>query len=232
MNLIEARNHPLVKYAQENLWGSGVTDIPEQFEKEFFALPENDQRFVRTFFTAATTSCPVPLSLAEDPQYGPAYLEKRYTSVETWYRYLKKGPLRDSSFGEPVDLTHLGGRGRRYDQNWIPEGRENTLIGPSTYEGHILPRLIIDILDYSRKQQLDVSENTFHALNLIAFTPDEPIRAIASLAIYMNALGFSRGQLHDRLFDAGYRDETPEDYWRPILESLGTLLPKELRFHD
>lgn len=232
MNLLEARSHPLVEYAKTNLWGSGVTDIPEQFEKEFFDLSEDDQRLVRTFFTAATISCPVPLSLSEDPKYGPTYLEKRYTSVDFWYRYLKEGPLKDSSFGDPVDLTHLGGRGRRYDQNWIPEGREYGLIGPSTYEGHVLPRLIIDILNYSRGQQLDVSENTFRSLDLIALTSDEPIRAIASLAIYMDALGFRRGQLHDRLFDAGYRDETPEDYWRPILESLGTLLPKELRFHD
>lgn len=46
----------------------------------------------RTFFTAATVSCPVPLTLAEDPKYGPAYLEKRYTSVDFWYRYLKEGP--------------------------------------------------------------------------------------------------------------------------------------------
>jgi len=232
MNLSEARSHPLVEYARTNLWGSGITTIPEQFEEEFNSLSASDRQLVRVLFTAATVSCPVPLSLAEDPKYGPAYLEKRYTSVDFWYRYLKEGPLKDSSFGDPVDLTHLGGRGRRYDQGWIPDGREYGVVGPSTYEGHILPRMIIDILNYSREQRLDVSENTFHALNLIALTPDEPIRAIASLAIYMSALGFHRGQLHDRLFDAGYRGETPEDYWRPILESLGTLLPRDLQFHD
>ena len=38
MNLLEARNHPLVEYARTNLWGSGVTTIPEQFIADFEAL--------------------------------------------------------------------------------------------------------------------------------------------------------------------------------------------------
>ena len=105
MNLSEARRHPLVEYARTNLWGSGATDIPEQFENEFNALSPEDQQIVRVLFTAATISCPIPLSLAKDPKYGPAYLEKRYSSVGFWYRYLKKGPLKDTSFGSLVDLT-------------------------------------------------------------------------------------------------------------------------------
>ena len=232
MNLLEARNHPLVEYARTNLWGSGVTTIPEQFIADFEALTPSYQQLVRVFFTAATISCPVPLSLAENPKYGPAYLEERYTSVDFWYRYLKEGPLKDSSFGSPVDLTHLGGRGRRYDQNWIPEGREYGLIGRSTYEGHIIPRLLIDIINYSKKYELDVAEHTFCALDLVAARPDEPIRAIASLAIYMRELGFGLEHLKDRLFDSGYREETPEKYWRPILEHLSTMLPEGFQFHD
>lgn len=230
MNLLEARNHPLVKYARTNLWGSGITTIPEQFEEQFLALSEDDRQLVRTFFTAATTSCPVPLSLSENPKYGPAYLEKRYTSIDFWYRYLKEGPLKDSSFGSPVDLTHLGGRGRRYDQNWIPKGREYGLIGPSTYEGHVLPRLIIDFINYFQHSEFDVAAMTFQALDTISDQASDPIEAIASLAEYMKGLGFDVKRLKERLFDEGYQQETPEDYWRPIFESLNDLLPDALNF--
>lgn len=230
MNLLEARNHPLVEYAKKNLWGSGVTNIPEQFEEQFLALSEDDQQLVRTFFTAATVSCPVPLSLAEDPQYGPAYLEVRHTSVDFWYRYLKEGPLKDSPFGSPVDLTHLGGRGRRYDQNWIPEGREYGLIGPSTYEGHVLPRLIIDFINSFQHTELDVTTITFEALDLISDQANNPYEAIASLAEYMRGLGFDVDRLKERLFDEGYQQETPEGYWRPLFEVLNDLLPDTLNF--
>lgn len=235
MNILEARNHPLVEYARQNLWGSGITTTPEQFEAAFDNLSSDDQQLVRTFFTAATTSCPVPLTLVEDSKYGPAYLEKRYTSIDFWYRYLKEGPLKYSSFGSPVDLTHLGGRGRRYDQNWIPVGREYGLVGPSTYEGHILPRLIIDVIDYSQKYKFDVTKQTFKALDLITGSAHAPLEAIAALALYMNdmsGMGFSAEHLKKRLFDEGYQQETPEDYWRPIFEYLSEMLPEDLHFHD
>lgn len=231
MNIREARIHPLVEYTRINLWGSGVTDIPEQFVADFEALTPSYQQLVRVFFTAATVSCPVPLSLAENPKYGPAYLEERYTSVDFWYRYLKEGSLRDSSFGEPVDLTHLGGRGRRYDQNWIPVGRENTLVGPSTYEGHVLPRLIIDVINYLQYSEFDVATMTFQVLDTISDQANNPLEAIASLAEYMKGLGFDVKRLKERLFDEGYQQETPEGYWRPIFEVLNDILPTALNFN-
>lgn len=230
MNLQEAKHHPLVEYARENLWGSGTATIPEQFEEQFLALSEDDQRLVRTFFTAATVSCPVPLSLAEDPRYGPGYLEVRYTSVDFWYRYLKEGIFKNTSFGAPVDLTHLGGRGSRYDNDWIPVGRESGLVGPSTYEGHILPRLIIDILNFSQKYELNVAEQTFRALDIVINTANDPLGTIASLALYMKEIGFGVEPLKERLFDEGYQQETPKRYWYLKFDQLNSMLPEELRY--
>jgi len=232
MNIKEALAHPLVEYARKNLWGSGTTTVPEQFGEALAKLSEDDRQLVRVLFTAATVSCPVPLSLAENPKYGPDYLEVRYASVDFWYRYLKEGILKNTSFGESVDLAHLGGRGPAKDEGWIPAGRESCLSGPSTYEGHVLSRQIIDTINYSKKYELDVAEYALCALDVIAATPGEPIRAVASLAIYMHELGFGREHLQDRLFDAGYRDETPEGYWRPIFKHLNIMLPEGLQFHD
>lgn len=226
MNIKEAVGHPLVQYARESLWGSGITTIPGRFENGFNSLPPEDQKLVRTFFTAATVSCPVPRSLAEDPKYGPDYLEKRYTSVGFWYRYLETEVLRDTAFGAPVHLSFLGGRGKRFDQGWVPAGREQGLIGPSTYEGYILPRLLIDILEFSKKYELDASANLNFALKLISSAPEEPIRLIATLANHMRSLGFGWQHLRDRLFDAGYQEETPEGYWRPIFEELNFMLSR------
>lgn len=166
MNTREIPNHPLVKYARENLWGSGITTIPAQFEAAFDKLPPDDQQLVRAFFTAATTSCPVPVSLAEDPKYGPAYQEVRYTSVDFWYRFLELGPLYNADFGQSVDLAFLGGRGKQ-DAGWVPDVYQHYLIGPSTYEGYILPRLIIDILNFANKYELDPVWHTTHALDII-----------------------------------------------------------------
>ena len=231
MNLSEARRHPLVEYARTNLWGSGATDIPEQFENEFNALSPEDQQIVRVLFTAATISCPIPLSLAKDPKYGPAYLEKRYSSVGFWYRYLKKGPLKDTSFGSPVDLTHFGGRGWKFDKKWISADKKYSLIGPSTYEGHVLPRLIIDFINYySQQSEFDVATMTFQALDTISDQASNPIEAIASLAEYMKGLGFDVKRIKERLFDEGYQKENPEGYWRPIFGYLNDILPTALNF--
>lgn len=230
MNTKEALNHSLVAYARKNLWGSGVTTVPERFEGDLALLPGDDRQLVHVLFAAAATSCPVPVRLVKDPKYGPDYLDARYTGVSFWFRYLKKGVLKNTSFGEPVDLTDLGGRGPAHDEGWIPAGRESCLIGPSTYESHVLSRQIIDIIKFSKKYELDVAKEMTTALDLIDATPNEPIRAIASLAVYMHGLGFGRAHLQDRLFDAGYRDETPERYWRPILEYLNILLPDSLKY--
>ena len=235
MNIKEALAHPRVEYARKNLWGSGTTTVPEQFGEALAKLSEDDRQLVHVLFAAATTSCPVPVSLIENQKYGPNYLEERYTSVSFWFCYLKEGVLKNTSFGESVDLTRLGGRGPAKDEGWIPVGRESCLVGPSTYEGHVLSRQIIDIINYSKKYELDVAEYTLCALDVIIITatpPSEPIRAVASLAIFMHELGFGREHLQDRLFDAGYRDETPEGYWRPIFKHLNIMLPEGLQFHD
>ncbi len=230
MNIQEATTHPLVDHARKELWGTGIITIPPEFEADFYLLAPEDQQLVRAFFTAAATSCPVPVRLLENPKYGPDYLEERYTSISFWFRFLKEGVLKDTSFGEPVDLTNLGGRGTAQDDGWIPAGRESCLVGPSTYEGHVLSRQIIDIIIFSKKYGLDVAEEMTTALDLIAATPNEPIRAIASLAVYMHILGFGEELLRDRLFDVGYRKETPERYWRPILDYLNTILPDNLQY--
>lgn len=229
MNTNEAIEHRLVSYARKNLWGSGTTTIPEQFVDDLTGLSKNDRQVVHVLFAAATTSCPIPVRLIEDPKYGPDYLEVRYTSVSFWFRYLKREMLRNTSFGEPVDLTHLGGRGPAWDEGWIPAGRESCLIGPSTYEGHVLSRQIIDIIKFSKKYELNAAKEITTTLDLVATIPNEPIRVIASLAVYMHKLGFGEEYLKDRLFDEGYRQETPENYWRPIFEYLNSLLPDNLK---
>lgn len=231
MNIQEAIDHSLVRYAKENLWGSGITTIPAQFEAAFDKLRPDDQQLVRTFFTAATTSCPVPISLAEDQKYGPAYQEVRYTSVNFWYRFLELGPLYDADFGRPVDLAFLGGRGKQ-DADWVPGVYQRYLIGPSTYEGYLLPRLIIDILNFASKYEIDVAWHTTHALDIIEDNATSPYTAIATLAKYMRQIGFGCQYLTDRLFDEGYRSETPQKYWRPIFEYLSEMLPEDLHFHD
>lgn len=230
MNLNEAKRHPLVEHARENLWGSGITTIPEEFETDFNKLPHDEQQLVRTFFTAATTSCPVPITLAEDPKYGPAYQEVRYSSVNFLYRYLEQKILSNTDFGHLVDLRFIGVRGQQ-DKDCVPEIWQNFLIGPSTYEGYMIPRLILDIINYSQKCELpDVAGKVFEALDIIAKTPDNRIKIIANLSSYMRELGFGLEHLSDRLFDAGYRDETPRGYWGPIFDQLNSYLPQDLNF--
>lgn len=231
MNIQEAIDHPLVRYAKENLWGSGINTLPAHSEAAFDKLTPDDQQLVRAFFTAATTSCPVPVSLAEDPMYGPAYQEVRYTSVNFWYRFLELGPLRHTDFGQPVDLAFLGGRGKQ-DADWVPGVCQRFLIGPSTYEGYILPRLIIDILNYANKYEIDAAWHTIHALDIIEANSNISCTTIAALVTYMRQIGFGWQHLTDRLFDEGYRSETPPQYWRPVFENISEILPEELHFHD
>lgn len=224
----QAAKHPIVEYAKFHLWDSGITTIPKRVEDELNELSKDDRQKVLAFFTAASVGCPVPVTLASDSKYGPKYQVERYTQTGFWYRQLEE-LLGDSMFGHPVDLTFLGGRGTQ-DEGWVPEGRKRYLSGPSTYEGYMLPRLIIDIISFADKYGLDVTAETFRVLDLVIVFADRPFSAIAFLVIYMRQIGFGIEHLSDRLYDEDFRNETPPEYWQPLFDHLSGLLPPELNY--
>ncbi len=185
MLIEQAMTHPIVAYAKENLWGSAKTTIPEQFEIDFDALPPKDQQLVRAFYTGATTACGVALSLAENPKYGPAYQEKRYTSVNVWFKWLKENlPTHLSrNFGAPVELRPSKGIST-FDPSWLPESKRYCLIGPATYEGFVLPRLIIDVINKP--------EMVYQMIDQIRLQPTI-LQAIARAGVFQLENGCLRG---------------------------------------
>lgn len=230
MNLLEAGNHPLVRFARENLWESGVISIPDQFEEDFYVLSAGDRQLVRAFFLGATTGCPSVFSLCDNPEYGPAYQERRYGSTAAWYRVLKEGVLKDDYFGDPVDLTHFGEQGNQ-DVGWVPEDRQRNVQGPSTYEGYTLPRMIIDVLNFSVEKGLDPMEKTFFVLDLIENTPNS-LHAIAALAYYMRKLDIKPDAIKATIFDPDYAAELPKGYWYALFGFVSDMLPDELQYDD
>lgn len=230
MKIQEAISHPLVQYARENLWETGVISIPEQFEKDFYTLPEKDRQLVRAFFYAATSGCPEPVTLAEDPKHGPAYQERRYGSTSTWY-HVQEGIFRDKDghFGDRVDLTPFGERGHQ-DAGWVPENRQHSVQGPSTYEGFTLPRMIIDVLNFSVEKGLDPMAEVTHTLDLIE-NVRSPLIAIASLAFRMHRLGMKPDAIKARIYDSDYGNELPKKYWFLLFSIVSAMLPEALQYH-
>lgn len=226
----QASQHKLVTFAKQNLWESGVTSVPEQFEADFYALPEKDRQLVRAFFLAATTGCSSAFSLGKDPKYGPAYQERRYGSTAAWYRVLKEGILKDNYFGDPVDLIQFGERGHQ-DTGWVPEDKQRKVQGPSTYEGYTLPRMIIDVLNFSVEQNLDHMAEVAFTLDLIESSPSS-LMAIASLAYHMHRLGIKPDVIKATIFDSDYAAELPKAYWRPLFFYVSRMLPDELQYDD
>jgi|CXWL01.1.fsa_nt_gi hypothetical protein len=225
MNIQEAIDHPLVDYAREELWGSGVTTIPAEFENDFYRLGPEDQRLVRAFFLAATNACPVPITLAEDPEYGPAYQEVRYSSVGFWFRYffLEEGLPLDHQTS-----IHRFGRGKQ-DENWVPLSKKGILEGPSAYAGYVTPRLVLDLINQAKAIGLEPIKVIDY---LCRTNPDDDGRVLALIlnaALLLEALGRPPGEIKQRLFDQGYRQEVPAVYWNFIVSQLNWRLPEELQ---
>ena len=238
MNLTEATNHPLILHAKKELWGTGVISIPDKYEDEFYSLTQADQQLLRTFFTAATTSCPVPLTLANDSSYGPAYQEKRYSEVNFMYTYLKERSIDPKlGFGQSVDLSSIGERGLQ-DSGWVPENKSHTLEGPSTYFGYLIPRLVIDILkrvDYLRKES-DCYIETDPSIWLFIIEAELSLcrnlyEAISLLVGELIFLYVDPEIIKQRVFDSGYRKEVPSKYLDPIYSQLNSILSPEYQFH-
>lgn len=222
MNIKEAMQHPLVAHAKENLWGSAITTVPVEFQAGFDGLSPHDQQLVRAFFTGATTACGVAESLASDPNYGPAYQERRYTSVNAWYRFLKKNLPKNlsQSFGYPVELKSKTGGVLKYDPDWLPEKNRFSISGPATYEGFVLPRQIIDVID---------NPNLVFGSIDVASRQATILQAIAKTAEYQFQNGVDSSKIKNRLFDQSITLELHPDYWLPLLSRLNRYLPQELR---
>lgn len=212
--------HPLVEKARQKNWGVGGF-VKDQDIPEFFSLTPQQQ----AQYLGALVECPVVISLGEDPKYGPDYQVVRYASVGFWYSQLKdelRGTPLASRFGVLVDLSQFGGRGK-YDSEWITEENRNTIKGPETYFGYILPRQLIDIMkvtykryEKSKNVQDLVSRRLFLALEIIKQAPSLE-DAVVQMAVLCKSYGCITDQIIDRVFDVGYQEEMPREYWEPIL---------------
>lgn len=226
MNIEQATTHPIVTYAKENLWGSAKIGIPEQFEAGFNALSLTDQQLVRAFYTGATTACGVAISLAENPQYGPAYQEARYTSVNFWYVFLKENLPSHLSrpFGSPVELK-IGKGVSKFDPDWLDKSHRQCLQGPATYEGFVLPRLVIDVINHATKTNSDPGKEFVNLFDKLSQSPTI-LQAVVVAAKHQLGSGVPAETVKTRVFNESIHTELHPDYWSPIYRRLNIYLPE------
>lgn len=213
----EKTYHPLVEKARTALWGVTGFVEPEDWE-EFYTVSLRDQ----ARYLAARVGCPVVESLADDPEYGPAYLKRRYGTVATILELLREdliaagSPLVDE-LGAEVDLASMGGI-RKHDKGWVPAERMNSVRGAETYSAYVISRQLLDLVGREKDPEAAVdvlieAENRVRAARSLS-------EAVVRLAGLSAQRGIKLQNIHDRIYPRDWAEELPSEY---VAEQFGAV---------